>query len=235
MAANNEIGTIQPIEEAGELTRAAGALLHVDAAQAIGKIPMNFKNICVDLASISAHKMYGPKGVGALYVRRRPRARLLPIFQGGGQERGLRSGTIPAALCVGFGSAAEIALHEMETEAEQLLLFRTQFCNILENLGAKFKVNGSLTNRLPGNLNLSFEGISALQVMKNAPNIAISTGSACSSAAVEPSYVLQAISASTAEAEGALRIGFGRMTTYAEVESAAQTLASAANFRSSDD
>jgi cysteine desulfurase len=235
MAANNEIGTIQPIEEAGELTRAAGALLHVDAAQAIGKIPMNFNNMCVDLASISAHKMYGPKGVGALYVRRRPRARLLPIFQGGGQERGLRSGTIPAALCVGFGSAAEIALDEMETEAEQLLLFRTQFCNILENLGAKFKVNGSLTNRLPGNLNLSFEGISALQVMKNAPNIAISTGSACSSAAVEPSYVLQAISASAAEAEGALRIGFGRMTTYAEIESAAQTLASAASFRSSDD
>ncbi len=226
MAANNEIG---------ELTRAAGALLHVDAAQAIGKIPMNFNNMCVDLASISAHKMYGPKGVGALYVRRRPRARLLPIFQGGGQERGLRSGTIPAALCVGFGSAAEIALGEMETEAEQLLLFRTQFCNILENLGAKFKVNGSLTNRLPGNLNLSFEGISALQVMKNAPNIAISTGSACSSAAVEPSYVLQAISASAADAEGALRIGFGRMTTYAEIESAAQTLASAASFQSSDD
>ncbi len=228
MAANNEIGTIQPIEKAGELTRSAGALLHVDAAQAVGKIPLSLSQLNADLLSISAHKMYGPKGVGALYVRRRPRARILPLFQGGGQERGLRSGTIPAALCVGFGAAAEIALENMTEEAERLQKLRTKFCDALDAAGAKYKINGSMTSRLPGNLNISFDNTSALHVMQNAPNIAISTGSACSSASVEPSYVLQALGVDDIVAAGALRIGFGRMTTEVEVELAARELAAAA-------
>ncbi len=228
MAANNEIGTIQPIEKAGELTRSAGALLHVDAAQAVGKIPLSLSQLNADLLSISAHKMYGPKGVGALYVRRRPRARILPLFQGGGQERGLRSGTIPAALCVGFGAAAEIALENMTEEAEQLQKLRTKFCDALDAAGAKYKINGSMTSRLPGNLNISFDNTSALHVMQNAPNVAISTGSACSSASVEPSYVLQALGVDDIVAAGALRIGFGRMTTEVEVELAARELAAAA-------
>jgi cysteine desulfurase len=227
MAANNEIGTIQPIEKAGELTRSAGALLHVDAAQAVGKIPLSLSQLNADLLSISAHKMYGPKGVGALYVRRRPRARILPLFQGGGQERGLRSGTIPAALCVGFGAAAEIALENMTEEAERLQKLRTKFCDALDAAGAKYKINGSMTSRLPGNLNISFDNTSALHVMQNAPNVAISTGSACSSASVEPSYVLQALGVDDIVAAGALRIGFGRMTTEVEVELAARELAAA--------
>ncbi len=228
MAANNEIGTIQPIEKAGELTRSAGALLHVDAAQAVGKIPLSLSQLNADLLSISAHKMYGPKGVGALYVRRRPRARILPLFQGGGQERGLRSGTIPAALCVGFGAAAEIALENMTEEAERLQKLRTKFCDALDAAGAKYKINGSMTSLLPGNLNISFDNTSALHVMQNAPNVAISTGSACSSASVEPSYVLQALGVDDIVAAGALRIGFGRMTTEVEVELAARELAAAA-------
>ncbi|MEL0002183.1 MAG: cysteine desulfurase family protein [Rhodospirillales bacterium] len=228
MAANNEIGTIQPIEKAGELTRSAGALLHVDAAQAVGKIPLSLSQLNADLLSISAHKMYGPKGVGALYVRRRPRARILPLFKGGGQERGLRSGTIPAALCVGFGAAAEIALENMTEEAERLQKLRTKFCDALDAAGAKYKINGSMTSRLPGNLNISFDNTSALHVMQNAPNVAISTGSACSSASVEPSYVLQALGVDDIVAAGALRIGFGRMTTEVEVELAARELAAAA-------
>jgi cysteine desulfurase len=228
MAANNEIGTIQPIEKAGELTRSAGALLHVDAAQAVGKIPLSLSQLNADLLSISAHKMYGPKGVGALYVRRRPRARILPLFQGGGQERGLRSGTIPAALCVGFGAAAKIALENMTEEAERLQKLRTKFCDALDAAGAKYKINGSMTSRLPGNLNISFDNMSALHVMQNAPNVAISTGSACSSASVEPSYVLQALGVDDIVAAGALRIGFGRMTTEVEVELAARELAAAA-------
>lgn len=228
MAANNEIGTIQPIEKAGELTRSAGALLHVDAAQAVGKIPLSLSQLNADLLSISAHKMYGPKGVGALYVRRRPRARILPLFQGGGQERGLRSGTIPAALCVGFGAAADIALENMTEEAQRLQKLRTKFCDALDAAGAKYKINGSMTSRLPGNLNISFDNTSGLHVMQNAPNIAISTGSACSSASVEPSYVLQALGVDDIVAAGALRIGFGRMTTEVEVELAARELAAAA-------
>ena len=228
MAANNEIGTIQPIEKAGELTRSAGALLHVDAAQAVGKIPLSLSQLNADLLSISAHKMYGPKGVGALSVRRRPRARILPLFQGGGQERGLRSGTIPAALCVGFGAAAEIALENMTEEAERLQKLRTKFCDALDAAGAKYKINGSMTSRLPGNLNISFDNTSALHVMQNATNVAISTGSACSSASVEPSYVLQALGVDDIVAAGALRIGFGRMTTEVEVELAARELAAAA-------
>lgn len=228
MAVNNEIGTIQPIAEAARLTRAAGALLHVDAAQATGKIPLDMSTTDIDLLSISAHKMYGPKGIGALYIRRRPRARLLPLIHGGGQERGFRSGTLPAPLCVGFGKAAVLAKAEMAEEAERLARIRSSFLAALDKAGARYTINAGMERRTPGNLNLAFDGADALPLINAAPDVAISTGSACSSASVEPSYVLKAIGLSPADAARSVRIAFGRQTTEAEAVSAAERLAAAA-------
>lgn len=227
MAVNNEVGTIQPIAEAAKLTRAAGALLHVDAAQAVGKIPIDATALGVDLMSISGHKMYGPKGIGALYVRRRPRARLLPLFHGGGQERGFRSGTLPAPLCVGFGAAATLAGEEMAGEAARLLDVRNAFLAALRAEGVDFLVNGDLTRRIPGNLNLAFPRAAALRVMQAAPDIAVSTGSACSSASVEPSYVLRSMGVDDVTAGQSLRIGFGRQTAKPEAVEGARRLAAA--------
>lgn len=228
MAVNNEIGTIQPIAEAAKLTRAAGALLHVDAAQAVGKIPVDVAALDLDLMSISGHKMYGPKGIGALYVRRRPRARLLPLFHGGGQERGFRSGTVPAPLCVGFGAAARLAAAEMTEEAARLGQIRDAFLAALDAAGADYAINGDREARIPGNLNVAFAGAPALDVMNAAPDVAVATGSACSSASVEPSYVLRALGAPEETAARSLRIGFGRQTTVAEAEEGARRLAAAA-------
>ena len=228
MAVNNEIGTIQPIAEAARLTRAAGALLHVDAAQATGKIPLDMSTTDIDLLSISAHKMYGPKGIGALYIRRRPRARLLPLIHGGGQERGFRSGTLPAPLCVGFGKAAVLAKAEMTEEAERLAHIRGSFLAALDDAGAPYTINAGMERRIPGNLNLAFDGADALPLINAAPDVAISTGSACSSASVEPSYVLRAIGLSPADAARSVRIAFGRQTTEAEAVRAAERLAAAA-------
>ena len=228
MAVNNEIGTIQPIAEAARLTRAAEALLHVDAAQATGKIPLDMSTTDIDLLSISAHKMYGPKGIGALYIRRRPRARLLPLIHGGGQERGFRSGTLPAPLCVGFGKAAVLAKAEMAEEAERLARIRSSFLAALDKAGARYTINAGMERRTPGNLNLAFDGADALPLINAAPDVAISTGSACSSASVEPSYVLKAIGLSPADAARSVRIAFGRQTTEAEAVRAAERLAAAA-------
>lgn len=228
MAANNEIGVIQPVAEAAQLTRAAGALLHVDAAQAVGKFPLDATALGIDLMSISGHKMYGPKGMGALFVRRRPRARLLPLFHGGGQERGLRSGTLPPPLIVGFGAAARIAAAELDAESKRLERLSLLFRETLKTSGAIFTVNGALTPRLAGNLNIAFKDAPALDVMAAAPHIAVATGSACSSASVEPSYVLSALGLSPEVAATSLRIGFGRQTTEAEVVAAAKALAAAA-------
>lgn len=228
MFVNNEIGTIQPIADAAKLTRAAGALLHVDAAQAVGKTPMDVTALGVDLLSISGHKMYGPKGIGALFVRRRPRARLLPLFHGGGQERGLRSGTVPAPLCVGFGAAAALAEAEMQSEAERLTLIRGAFLAELDAAGARYSINGDMAERWPGNLNIAFAGTDALALMQAAPGVAVAAGSACSSASVEPSYVLRAIGLSPEAAGRSLRIGFGRQTTMDEATEAARRLAAAA-------
>ena len=230
MAVNNEIGTIQPIAEAARLTRAAGALLHVDAAQATGKIPLDMSTTDIDLLSISAHKMYGPKGIGALYIRRRPRARLLPLIHGGGQERGFRSGTLPAPLCVGFGKAAVLAKAEMTEEAERLAHIRGSFLAALDDAGAPYTINAGMERRIPGNLNLAFDGADALPLINAAPDVAISTGSACSSASVEPSYVLRAIGLSPADAARSVRIAFGRQTTEAEAVRAAERLAAAADI-----
>jgi cysteine desulfurase len=228
MAAHNEIGVIQPLAEIGALCRAKGALFHTDAAQAFGKIPLEVEAMGIDLLSISGHKIYGPKGVGALYIRRRPRVRLMPLIDGGGQERGLRSGTLPTPLCVGLGRAAAIADAEMAREAERVRQLRDRLWTSLSRRLPGLRLNGDPERRLPGSLNLSVPGISAQELIEAAPAIAISTGSACTSAAVEPSYVLRALGLSDELANSAVRIGLGRFTTISDVDFAADVLVAAA-------
>ena len=229
MAAHNEIGVIQPLAEIGALCRSRGVLFHTDAAQAFGKITLDVEAMKIDLLSISGHKIYGPKGVGALYIRRRPRVRLLPLIDGGGQERGLRSGTLPTPLCVGLGRAAAIAGVEMADESERLRRLRDGLLRSLVRRVPGLRVNGDLEQRLPGSLNLSFPEIPALTLIEAVPSIAISTGSACTSASVEPSYVLRALTLPDALANASIRIGLGRFTTAAEVDFAADALAAAAS------
>jgi cysteine desulfurase len=229
MAAHNEIGVIQPLTEIGVLCRSRGAVFHTDAAQAFGKIQLDVEAMKIDLLSISGHKIYGPKGVGALYIRRRPRVRLSPLIDGGGQERGLRSGTLPTPLCVGLGRAATIAGAEMAEEAQRLCRLRDGILRNLSRRVAGLRVNGDLERRLPGSLNLSFPEIPALTLIEAVPGIAISTGSACTSASVEPSYVLRALGLSDALANASIRIGLGRFTTAAETDFAADALAAAAS------
>ena len=227
MAVNNEVGVIQPIAAIAEQVRAAGAWLHVDAAQAVGKIPLDVGTLGIDLLSLSGHKLYGPKGVGALYVRRRPRVRLEPLFDGGGQERGLRSGTLPTPLCVGLGLACRLATDEMAEESARLAGLRQIFLDRIETKLGPVTINGSLEARVPGNLNLHFPDAPAHKVIEAAGGLAVSTGSACSSAAVEPSYVLRALGLSDEEAACSLRIAFGRMTTTEEAIRGAELLAAA--------
>ncbi len=229
MAAHNEIGVIQPLAEIGLLCRARGVLFHTDAAQAAGKIALDVEAMRIDLMSISGHKLYGPKGIGALYVRRRPRVRLLPLFDGGGQERGLRSGTLPAPLCVGLGRAAALAAAEMPTEAVRLRRLRDRLQQGLERRVAGLRLNGDRERRLAGSLNLSFPGISAPEFIEACPSLAISTGSACTSATVEPSYVLRALGLDDALANASICIGLGRFNTDAEVDFAIDALAAAAS------
>jgi cysteine desulfurase len=227
MAAHNEIGVIQPLADIGALCRSRGVLFHSDAAQAFGKIPLDVEAIKLDLLSISGHKIYGPKGIGALYVRRRPRVRLLPLIDGGGQERGLRSGTLPTPLCVGLGRAAAIAGEEMAEDAERLRRLRD---GLMKNLARRIRglrLNGDAERRLPGSLNLTVPGIPAQTLIEACPSIAISTGSACTSASVEPSYVLRALGLPDELANASIRIGLGRFTTATEVEFAADALAAA--------
>jgi cysteine desulfurase len=228
MAAHNEIGVIQPLAEIGALCGAKGVLFHSDAAQAVGKIPLDVETMRIDLLSISGHKIYGPKGIGALYVRRRPRVRLLPLIDGGGQERGLRSGTLPTPLCVGLGRAAAIAGAEMADEAARLRRLRDRLLANLTRRVPGQRLNGDAERRLPGSLNFCFPGIEAIKLIEACPSIAISTGSACTSASVEPSYVLRAIGLSDADANTGIRIGLGRFTTAAEVDFAVDALAAAA-------
>lgn len=228
MAANNEIGVLQPIAEIGALCRERGILFHTDAAQAVGKVPVDVDAMNIDLLSISGHKIYGPKGVGALYVRRRPRARLAPLFDGGGQERGLRSGTLPTPLCIGLGEASALAGQEMAGEADRLLALRTRFLAGLRAQVPGLRLNGHAERRLPGNLNLAFPGIDALDLMAACPGLALSTGSACTAAEVEPSYVLRAIGVEEELARSSLRIGLGRFTTPADVDFAVAALGTAA-------
>ncbi len=223
MAANNETGVLQDLPAIAAAAHAAGALVHTDAAQAAGKIPLDV-SVGLDLVSISAHKIYGPKGVGALYVRRRPRVRLAPLFSGGGQERGLRSGTLSAPLLVGFGEACRIAAAEMAEEAGRLLALRARLLQGLDAALPGLHVNGSMRYRLPGNLNLTLPHATAAEVMKASPALCVSTGSACSSAEIEPSYVLAAMGLSEDAAARTLRVGLGRFTSAADVDFAAKAL-----------
>jgi cysteine desulfurase len=227
MAVNNETGVIQDIAGLAAITKEAGALFHSDLAQAVGKIPLDLTAWKVDLGSVSGHKLYGPKGVGALYVRRRPRVRLSPLFSGGGQERGLRSGTLPAPLIVGLGEACRLAAAEMDTEARRLVELRTGLLQRLTDALPAIRINGSLDSRIAGNLNLTFPRATAADLMAAVPDLCVSTGSACSSAAVEPSYVLSALGLSEAEAARTLRIGIGRFTSAADIEYAADALTAA--------
>ncbi len=227
MAVNNEIGVIQPLEEIGRLCRAAGALFHSDAAQAAGKIPLDVEAMGVDLMSLSGHKLYGPKGVGALYIRRRPRARLEPMMDGGGQERGLRSGTVPAPLAVGFGEACRLAREEMDSESRRLSTLRKRLLDGLTARVEGISVNGSQDHRIAGNLNLRVEGVDAQALLRAAEELSFSTGSACSSAEVEPSYVLRALGLGDAAARESFRLALGRFSTEAEVDFAVEVLAKA--------
>ena len=228
MAAHNEIGVIQPIAEIGALCRARGVLFHSDAAQAVGKMPIDVNAMGIDLLSVSGHKIYGPKGIGALYVRRRPRARLVPLIDGGGQERGLRSGTLPTPLCVGLGAAAALAQQEMAEEAKRLTIWRQRLLAGLKTRVPELRLNGDALRRLPGNLNLCFPGVSALDLIAACPSLALSTGSACTAAEVEPSYVLRALGVSDVLAQASIRIGLGRFTREAEIPEVIEALASAA-------
>jgi cysteine desulfurase len=227
MAVNNEIGVVQDIPALAAIAKQAGALFHTDIAQATGKIPLDLDGWKVDLASISGHKLYGPKGVGALFVRRRPRVRLAPLFSGGGQERGLRSGTLPAPLIVGLGEACRLAQAEMATEADRLAALRDRLLGRLRAEIPGIVVNGSTDHRIPGNLNLTFPTATASELMARVPDLCVSTGSACSSAAIEPSYVLRAIGLTDDAASRTLRIGLGRFTSAADVDYAAAALAAA--------
>jgi cysteine desulfurase len=228
MAGHNEIGVIQPLAEIGALCRARGVLFHTDAAQALGKIPLDVEAMKIDLMSMSGHKLYGPKGVGALYVRRRPRVRLVPLIDGGGQERGLRSGTLPTPLCVGFGKACALAAADMAGEAARLKVLRERLQAGLAKAVLGLVVNGDLDHRLPGSLNVSVPGTTAPDLIEACPSIAISTGSACTSASVEPSYVLRALGLSDERANASIRLGLGRFTTAQDIDYAVDAIAAAA-------
>ena len=224
MAVNNEIGVIQPLEEIGKICREKKTFFHTDAAQAAGKIPLDVEVMNIDLMSISGHKIYGPKGIGALYVRRKPRVRLVPLIVGGGQERGFRSGTLPTPLCVGLGEAAEICMNEMGDEAKRLKKLQER---MLKGLNAKLSdliINGDLEHRIPGNLNISFAYVEGESLMMGIKNLSVSSGSACTSASLEPSYVLRALGVEEEMAHTSLRIGLGRFTTEHEVDTAVDEL-----------
>jgi cysteine desulfurase len=224
MAVNNETGVIQDLPLLAAITKDAGALFHSDLAQAVGKIPLDLTAWKIDLASVSGHKIYGPKGVGALFVRRRPRVRLAPLFSGGGQERGLRSGTLPTPLVVGLGEACRLAAAEMTAEADRIAELRTGLMSRLLRDIPGIRVNGTMQHRIAGNLNLTFPHARAADLMEAAPELCVSTGSACSSAAIEPSYVLRSMGLSDQEADRTLRIGIGRFTSAADIDYAADAL-----------
>jgi cysteine desulfurase len=219
MAANNEIGTLQPIKEIGKLCKQRGVLFHTDAVQAAGKVPLDVEAMGIDLLSISAHKMYGPKGIGALYVRRKdPRVRLDPIIDGGGHERGMRSGTLPVPNIVGFGAAAELSHKEMDAEAKRLIGLRQRLHKGITEQLDEVHLNGHPTERLPGNLNVSFAYVEGEALMMGIKDVAVSSGSACTSASLEPSYVLKALGVGDELAHSSIRFGLGRFNTEEEVD-----------------
>jgi cysteine desulfurase len=221
MAANNEIGLLAPLAAIAAIAHAKGALLHTDAVQAAGKVPLDVTASGVDLASFTAHKLYGPKGIGALYVRRRnPRVTIAPMLDGGGHERGMRSGTLNVPGIVGFGAAASLARQQMATEAARLLQLRTRLLDGLKARVSDLVVNGSWSERLPGNLNVSFPGVDGEALLVSlSEDVAVSSGAACTAA--EPSHVLRALGRRTDLALASLRFGLGRWTTEQDVDQVA--------------
>lgn len=220
MAVNNEIGVIQPLAEIGRICRERGVFFHTDAAQAVGKIELDVNAMNIDLMSISGHKIYGPKGIGALFVRRKPRVRLQALIHGGGQERGMRSGTLATPLCVGLGEACAISEQEMAQERVHLKKMSDRFYDAIMQRLPEVYLNGDRHQRVPGNLNLSFAYVEGEGLMMGIKNLSVSSGSACTSSSLEPSYVLRAIGVGEELAHTSIRFGFGRFTTEIEVDAA---------------
>jgi cysteine desulfurase len=229
MAVNNEIGVIQPLKEIGKICRKHNVFFHSDIAQAFGKIPLDVNDLNIDLASISGHKIYGPKGIGALYLRKKPRVRLSPLFNGGGQERGLRSGTLAPFLAVGLGKAASIAAQEMDKDYQHVKKLFDKFLNKITSEAKDIYLNGDKDQRYPGNLNLSFAYIEGESMILAIKDLAVSSGSACTSTSLEPSYVLRAIGLDEALAHTSIRFGMGRFTTEAEIDYTIELLLSKIN------
>ena len=217
MMVNNEIGVIQPIAEIGEICRSKGIIFHCDAVQAAGKIPIDLQTLKVDLLTVTAHKVYGPKGIGALYVRRKPRVRIEPQIHGGGHERGLRSGTLPTHQIVGMGEAFRIAKLEMAAESVRIRALRDKLLNGFKDMEEVY-VNGDMERRIPGNLNISFNFVEGESLIMGIKDVAVSSGSACTSASLEPSYVLRALGRSDELAHSSIRFTIGRFTTEEEID-----------------
>ncbi len=223
MMVNNEIGVIQPIAEVGEICRSKGIIFHCDAVQAAGKIPIDLQKLKVDLLTVTAHKVYGPKGIGALYVRRKPRVRIEPQIHGGGHERGLRSGTLPTHQIVGMGEAFRIAKPEMGPESERIRSLRDRLLAGFKDMEEVY-VNGDMERRIPGNLNVSFNFVEGESLIMGIKDVAVSSGSACTSASLEPSYVLRALGRSDELAHSSIRFTIGRFTTEEEIDYAVKLL-----------
>ena len=224
MGVHNEIGVIQPLEKIGSICREKNVFFHTDCAQAVGKIPIDVDKMNIDLLSISGHKIYGPKGVGALYIRRKPRVRIASMISGGGQERGMRSGTLSPALCVGLGESCNIYSNEMDKEHKMLSKFKKTMLEGIRKSCPDVFLNGSEEFRVPGNLNLSFAYVEGESLMMGIKNLAVSSGSACTSASLEPSYVLKALGVEEELAHTSLRIGFGRFTSENDVKYATDVI-----------
>jgi cysteine desulfurase len=225
MMANNEIGTINPMKAIGKIAKDKGILFHSDATQGVGKIPVDVQDMGIDLMSFSAHKMYGPKGIGALYVRKKsPRVRIVAQMDGGGHERGMRSGTLPVPLIVGFGKAVELCEQEMTTESKRLSTMRDRLQTAITGKLEEVYLNGHTTERLPNNLNLSFAYVEGESLLMGLKEIALSSGSACTSATLEPSYVLRALGVGSDLAHSSIRFGLGRFNTEDEVDYVAKRI-----------
>lgn len=222
MMVNNEIGVVQPMEDIGRICKQKGVFFHTDAAQALGKVEIDVEKMNISLMSLSGHKIYGPKGVGALYLRRRPRVRVEPQMSGGGQERGIRSGTVPAPLAVGFGAACEVAKKEMEYDCKRIAKLQERLLNGVRAKLDGVVVNGSEEHRYVGNLNLSFAYVEGESLLMGLKEVAVSSGSACTSASLEPSYVLRALGVDEDMAHTSIRFGIGRFTTEEEIDRAVE-------------
>ena len=229
MGVHNEIGIIQPLEKIGEICRKNNIFFHTDCAQAVGKILLDVDKMNIDLMSISGHKIYGPKGIGALFVRRKPRVRISAMMSGGGQERGMRSGTLSPALCVGLGEACKIYLNEMKSEIKKLKRLSSLLLNGIRKSCKDIYLNGSEVLRVPGNLNISFAYVEGESLMMGIKNLAVSSGSACTSASLEPSYVLKALGVEEELAHTSLRMGIGRFTTENDIKIAVKKVVGEVN------